>query len=250
MTNAQKTSPRRCLVCRTELPDTARANRLYCSQPCSERGRKRRQRNEPIADPVLSSHRASQLEEELRAKEKRIARLEALVKRQREISARNRTRANDATSAIATARNRQRKTEMEKTQALEGRISAYLKRIADMEVEAETLRRQHQVDMKDIANFHAAHDFALEQSMRFKKQMKAANATIGKLRAALGAPPAIFVDYQYFARWYFRKKPRREWDDHDHNRLLRLNAFSRAASAQGQVQRRGSKTRVRMNRFQ
>lgn len=241
--------PRICLVCAKALPANSRRSMKYCSDACRVKASYRRSKQQPISDPEDQTH---ELKKQLALAQKRIMRLEALVKRQREISARNRTRANDAKSAVATARDRQRKTEMEKTQALEERISAYLKRIADMEVEAETLRRQHQVDVKDIANYHAAHDFALEQSMRFKKQMKAANATIGKLRAALGAPPAIFVDYQYFARWYFRKKPRREWDDHDHNRLLRLNAFSRAASAaaQGQVQQRRPKTRVRMNRFQ
>lgn len=246
---------RRCPVCLKNLSDSARANQLYCSTTCAERGRKRRQRNKPIADPVISAHDASQLEEELRLKDRRIARLEALVKQQRYLNAKNRSRALDAQSAIATARDKQRETETEITQSLEERIASYLERIATLEIEAEALRKRNAQSQQHIQELQAAHQFAIDQSQHFKKEMKNAASAIAKLKASLSAPSAIFVDYRYFARWYFQKKPKREWDDHDYNRLNRLNSYIKSASTAhqaktGQGQARKPKTRVRMNRFQ
>lgn len=244
-----------CPVCHGPLPAQSRKTRKYCSTSCRKKASYRLEKDLPLADPVLSAVKATELLQELEQSSQRVARLEALVKRQRHLNAKNRSRALDAQSAIATARDKQRETETEITQSLEERIASYLERIATLEIEAEALRKKNAQSQQHIQELQAAHQFAIDQSQHFKKEMKTAASAIAKLKASLSAPSAIFVDYRYFARWYFQKKPKREWDDHDYNRLNRLNSYIKSASTshqakavQGQV--RKPKTRVRMNRFQ
>ena len=226
MTTTDSLATRRCPVCLKNLPDSARANQLYCSTTCAERGRKRRQRNEPIADPVISAHEATQLEESLRLKDRHISRLEALVKRQRHINAKNRSRALEAQSAIATARNRQRKTEMKVAAAYKKLVSDSTERIEELEAQNFVLRQQAEEAQQKHSEAQAAAEYLLSQSQHFKKESEDTRKIIAKLQATASAPASLFVDYQYFARWYFRKKPGREWDDHDRNRHMRFKAFT------------------------
>lgn len=246
-----KKSPPLCAVCRKLLPPNRSNNRKYCSASCREKAKYRMRTNRPIADPIDKS---TELQEQLAVALHRNQRLERLVKRQRQINARNRSRALDAKDAVATARRQKGRIEHRINKSVEGRISAYLERIAALEIEAETLRKRNAQAQQHIQELQFAHQFAIDQSQHFKKEMKTAASAITKLKASLSAPSAIFVDYRYFARWYFQKKPKREWDDHDYNRLQRLNTYVKSASTAQQARnlRQGQKpkARVRMNRFQ
>lgn len=156
---------------------------------------------------------------------KRIARLETLVKQQRQINAKNRSRALDAQSAIATARNRQRKTEMRVAAAYKKLISDYTERIEELEAQNFVLRQQAEEAQQKHSEAQVAAEYLLSQSQHFKKESEGTRKIIARLQTAASAPSSLFVDYQYFARWYFRKKPGREWDDHDRNRHMRFKAF-------------------------
>lgn len=194
----------------------------------------RKARGKSIADPVLSAQEAIELRQELAIAQKRNVRLEALVKRQRQLNAKNRSRALEAQSAIATARNRQRKTEMKVAAAYKKLISDSTERIEELEAQNFVLRQQAEEAQQKHSEAQAAAEYLLSQSQHFKKESDSAQKVIAKLQAAASAPASLFVDYQYFARWYFRKKPGREWDDHDRNRYMRFKAFiSYHAPAQG-----------------
>lgn len=169
--------------------------------------------------------RSSELKAQLQEQEKRIARLEALVKRQRQLNAKNRSRALEAQSAVATARNRQRKSEIRVAAAYKKLISDYTERIEELEAQNFVLRHQAEEAQQKHTEAQVAAEYLLGQSQHFKKESEDTRRVIAKLQAAASAPASLLVDYQYFARWYFRKKPGREWDDHDRNRHMRFKAF-------------------------
>lgn len=241
-----------CPVCQGPLPPTSSSRRIYCSAKCRSKAKSRRHRHQEIFDAEVL--RSSELKAQLQEQERRIARLEALVKRQRHLNAKNRSRALEAQSAVATARNRQRKSEIRVAAAYKKLISDYTERIEELEAQNFVLRHQAEEAQQKHAEAQVAAEYLLGQSQHFKKEMKTAASAIAKLKASLSAPSAIFVDYRYFARWYFQKKPKREWDDHDYNRLQRLNTYVKSASTAQQARnlRHGQKpkARVRMNRFQ
>lgn len=170
--------------------------------------------------------RSSELKSQLQEQERRIARLEALVKRQRHLNAKNRSRALEAQSAVATARNRQRKSEIRVVAAYKKLISDYTERIEELEAQNFVLRHQAEEAQQKHSEAQVAAEYLLGQSQHFKKESEDARRVIAKLQVAASAPASLFVDYQYFARWYFRKKPGREWDDHDRNRHMRFKAFT------------------------
>ncbi|MDO4820865.1 MAG: hypothetical protein Q4A03_02295 [Rothia sp. (in: high G+C Gram-positive bacteria)] len=214
-----------CPVCHGPLPAQSRKTRKYCSTSCRKKASYRLEKDLPLADPVLSAVKATELLQELEQSSQRITRLEALVKRQRQLNAKNRSRALEAQSAIATARNRQRKSEIRVAATYKKLISDYTERIEELEAQNFVLRHQAEEAQQKHAEAQVAAEYLLGQSQHFKKESEGTRRVIAKLQATASAPASLFVDYQYFARWYFHKKPGREWDDHDRNRHIRFKAF-------------------------
>lgn len=223
---------KRCPVCSTALPLTARRNQLYCTPRCSKNARMRRSRGKPIADPVAQPSELAALHATIADLQNRNRKLENLVAKLRQLNRRHRSQSQRSESAIATARRKEEMATATERRRQSETIATQLSRIEKLETENATLRNRTQ-DYEELRiEKEAANHFAQTQSAQFRTEIRKAQRTIAQLQAVAKVSAPILRDYQYFADRYFQTKARDLWDPSDSSRLQRLNAFRKASKGQ------------------
>lgn len=214
----QTITDRLCPVCANTLPTQASSKRIYCTERCSKNARMRKARNKPIANPAATPEEVAALLATIAQLQHRNQKYERLITRLRTLLRKHRAQSARAQSAIARAQDKQRRTELDVTQSVEARISRLI--AEKRELQEQLLARRDYEEIKQTLD--KTNRFAIEQSMQFKQMMDQMQDRLLRLQHVERLEGAVLNDYLYFARYYYRKKPRELWDFLDRSRLQRV----------------------------
>lgn len=217
-----------CPVCAQPIPQQRRKASTYCSDTCRQRAAKRRKRNQPIADVPVTAEAATETAQRLQIAERKVAKLEKLVKRQRQISRKQVDTFRNAADRIATARKRQAEAEADKAAALAHANDLLLhieQQRNDFRNQCEKLQEQ-MADYQDLKMEVAQVNSFVQTKM---KELEAAAATLALQSRELTA--SQYPDYLFFAQHYFRTKDRSFWTQADTSRLKRYQAAQSPTSS-------------------